>query len=627
MSLSRKIALIILALLLFGVTAAFAVFRFFLIPLEGQYVWTNTESYTSRTVTSADVDALLRLKAPKLLDLRGAALSEADIARLAAAFPSCEIRWSVYVNGQTLDGDTTAVTLTAPTEADIEALHRLKKLTDVTVTDCEDYDLLRAAEAANPMWTWHWSVASIDVDDEPVKIEHTVTDWTVTDPLPLDALTEVLDAMPELLTVTLRDTALSNADVAALVKAFPDVAFAYTVRVGDVELSPDTSALTLGDSSGITDIAALAQALPYLPKLETVDLEPLGLTNDELKKALPQLDGLALQYTVELYGARVEPTITAVDLSGIKNPTVDSLADALPLLPSLHRVILGKWQGDWDSLSAFMTAIPELTYDYSFTITYLDREIDSETEELDLSATTIPDLNELRAVLAQLPKLKNVNMLDCGVDDPSMCALADDFPEIKFLWELNLGIWGRLRTDATAYSARSTKTERQIRHRFNDETVKVFRYCTELVALDLGHQNISDISFLLPLKKLKVIILADNRVKDISVLGELPELEYVELFMNRIEDVSPLKKLTKLRDLNLCSNKVKDFTPLTEIPTLQRLWYARNNYTKADHAMLKEALPNTLLNYTVKDGTGDGWRTHDNYYWMRAFFKDAPRYE
>ncbi len=627
MSLSRKIILIVSALLLLGVIAAFAAFQLLLVPIDGRYVWVNTESYTSQTVTGADMDALLRLKDPKMLDLRGAALSEADIARLAAAFPSCDIRRSVYINGQTFDSDTTSVTLTAPTEADIAALRLLKKLTDVTVTDCEDYDLLRAAEAANPAWTWHWSVASVDVDDEPVEIEHTVTDWTVTDPLPLDALTEVLAAMPGLQTVTLRETALSNADVAALIKAFPDITFSYAVRVGGVELPPDTTALTLGESSGITDIAALAEALPYLPKLVSVDLEPLGLTNGALKEALPQLDGPTLQYTVELYGARVEPTITAVDLSGVENPTADALTDALPLLPSLQRVILGKWQGDGASLSAFMAANPGLTYEYSFTVTYLNREIDSETEALDLSETTIPDLSELRTVLAQLPKLKNVNMLNCGVDDPSMCALADDFPGIKFLWELNLGIWGKLRTDATAYTARSTKTEKQIRNRFNDETVRVFRYCTDLVALDLGHQNISDISFLLPLKKLKIIILADNRVKDISVLGELPELEYVELFMNRIEDVSPLTKLTKLRDLNLCSNKVKDFTPLTKIQTLQRVWYARNNYTKADHSMLKEALPNTLLNYTVRDGTGDGWRTHDNYFWMRAFFKDAPRYE
>ena len=42
---------------------------------------------------------------------------------------------------------------------------------------------------------------------------------------------------------------------------------------------------------------------------------------------------------------------------------------------------------------------------------------------------------------------------------------------------------------------------------------------------------------------------------------------------------------------------------------------------------MRAALPNCICNRTVYDETSDGWRTHERYYWMIAFFKDAPRYK
>ena len=236
-------------------------------------------------------------------------------------------------------------------------------------------------------------------------------------------------------------------------------------------------------------------------------------------------------------------------------------------------------------------------------------------------------------MIALLPKLKRIEMIDCGLDDETMGALCDAYPEIKFVWEIDLGYWGKLRTDAKAYSSRSRKTPIQVKNKLKSKNVQYFRYCTDLVALDLGHQCLTDVSFLEPLKKLRVLILADNYISDISVLGELPDLEYIELFMNRVEDLSPLMNLTKLRDLNIRANKVSDFTPLCSIKTLERVWYAANDFTKEDHQMLKEALPNCILNYTAKTATADGWRTDKNgnkvknYLWMTAFFKGAPRFE
>ena len=228
-------------------------------------------------------------------------------------------------------------------------------------------------------------------------------------------------------------------------------------------------------------------------------------------------------------------------------------------------------------------------------------------------------------------------MIDCGLDNATMAGICDAHPEIRFIWEIDLGYWGKLRTDATAFSTRSNKTPIQVQNKLKSaketDRVQYIRYCTDLVALDLGHQSLTDISFVRPLKKLRVLILADNYVSDISVLAELSELEYLELFMNRVSDLSPLANLPKLRDLNIRANKVSDFRPLCSIKTLERVWYAANDYKSSDHKMLEEALPNCILNHTSKDATSEGWRFDEkgnkveSYKWMLAFFEGAPRYD
>ena len=47
--------------------------------------------------------------------------------------------------------------------------------------------------------------------------------------------------------------------------------------------------------------------------------------------------------------------------------------------------------------------------------------------------------------LPLLPNLKKVDMVDCGLDDETMGGLVKAFPDTKFIWEVDLGFWGKLR--------------------------------------------------------------------------------------------------------------------------------------------------------------------------------------
>ncbi len=254
-------------------------------------------------------------------------------------------------------------------------------------------------------------------------------------------------------------------------------------------------------------------------------------------------------------------------------------------------------------------------------------EVAADAEELSLEGIELSDTIELEILLPMLPKLSRVTMCGCKLSDDDMASLADAYPDIKFVWEISLGYWGKLRTDATAFSTRSSKSADELRYRLESDDIVMLRYCTELVALDLGHQHIEDISPLKSLTKLQVLILADNWISDLTPLAGMQELSYLELFINRIEDVSPLAELKNLEDLNLCSNRIEDISPLSELKNLKRLWYSNNKYSLESHNALAEAIPSCRCNRTVWDATADGWRETDRYFWMRVFFEGAPRYK
>lgn len=469
-------------------------------------------------------------------------------------------------------------------------------------------------------------VATEAPTEAPTASPEPVTMLHVTEPTDAGTVSALIEQAGTVETVEINPGMLGNGDIALLLWTYPEVTFRYAVKLGDTYFPPGVTELSVGDIT----VPEIVSALPCLTSLNTVHLGTC--TPDEFREIRSKLPGIELTYALTVYGRDVDCSAETLDLSDLETLAPEEMMNALPYLPRLKTVSLGV-RDDLEAAKAFRDAIPSVECTFIYRFTYLGKTVTDDMETLDLSGIPVTDIDELKQTIALLPKLNRVEMIDCGPDNETMGALCAAYPDIKFVWEVDLGYWGKLRTDATAYSTRSRKTDIQVRRKLRDDTVQCLQYCTDLIALDLGHQSLTDLSFLRPLKKLRVLILADNYISDISVLGELPELEYIELFMNRVEDVSPLQSLTKLQDLNICSNLVADFKPLCSIKTLRRLWYARNSYLPEDHAMLKEALPDCLLNYTVRDGTGDGWRKTSNgkvterEQWKNAFFEGAPRFE
>lgn len=243
-----------------------------------------------------------------------------------------------------------------------------------------------------------------------------------------------------------------------------------------------------------------------------------------------------------------------------------------------------------------------------------------DTKELNISGNTVTDLDSFIDTISQLTYLEYVDMCDCGLSNEQMEILMERFPNIKFVWKVTLGLW-TIRTDCVAFS---TLKDGSITYRLTNEDVKVLKYCTDMEALDLGHNKVTDISFLQHMPKLKILILVDNRVEgysdvyidDLSYLKYVPELKYLEFFVGSVSDISFLQYTPNLIDLNISYNPISDVTYLLNLPKIERLWCEHTNLTVEDYELLKETYPNAQIVYYGEGSVDQGWRTHERYFAM-----------
>ena len=99
---------------------------------------------------------------------------------------------------------------------------------------------------------------------------------------------------------------------------------------------------------------------------------------------------------------------------------------------------------------------------------------------------------------------------------------------------------------------------------------------TNLRRLDLQGNNISDISPLAGLTELADLLLQDNNISDISGVAGLYILIELNLSGNNISDISPVAGLTHLGWLNLQGNNISDISPLAGLTNLTGLNLSNN---------------------------------------------------
>ena len=243
--------------------------------------------------------------------------------------------------------------------------------------------------------------------------------------------------------------------------------------------------------------------------------------------------------------------------------------------------------------------------------------IDMTAAETDISGNAVADKAAFERVVSGLADGTKLIMCDCGYTNEEMGAFRERYARISFVWRIYLGKWS-MRTDDEAFSVMIYASDTY--DRLTSEDIKVLEYCTNLYALDLGHQDITDLTTIGKLTDLRVLILADNKITDLTPLANLKNLQYLELFVNSITDLSPLAACTELVDLNFGWNRVYDMSGIYSLPKIERLWLPTNPVAGTKQNEIREAFPEATIIFADENSVSSGWRTHERYFTMRDMF-------
>lgn len=242
-----------------------------------------------------------------------------------------------------------------------------------------------------------------------------------------------------------------------------------------------------------------------------------------------------------------------------------------------------------------------------------------DAEYVDLGEQVVDNWEAFYAFLEKLPALEKVDMFATIVQEKDIHRLVEKFPNIKFGWTIHFGKTHYIRTDQTAFSTLHGSCAPH-----TSKELDVLKYCTELLAFDIGHNEVTDISFLKNMPKLRVLILACNPdLRNISVLSELKDLEYLELFSCNIRDITPVVGLPRLMDLNIAYNQyISKYAGLEKMTHLKRLWIPQSGLPVSgkDFMALKNALPDTTV-MSIGHPTAYGWREGNHYETIYSMFR------
>ena len=202
----------------------------------------------------------------------------------------------------------------------------------------------------------------------------------------------------------LRQESISIEHYDQLKALLPDCEILWNVPFQNGTVSSDCGELTI-DTISDGDIELMAA---YFPNLKKVDASRCGdyAMLEKLQAQLPELDVI---YTVSLGGKSFAPDSTELSLAP-EDFDLDTLAANLPYLPQVNAVEFLRTDLTLEQVEQLRTDFPGITF--AFTVELLGQEYGEDTTELDLSAMTSEQVEEVSQKLPMLPALEKITLTD-----------------------------------------------------------------------------------------------------------------------------------------------------------------------------------------------------------------------
>jgi len=418
-----------------------------------------------------------------------------------------------------------------------------------------------------------------------------------------DRPADYLNLIPEftgLKTLDLRGSGLTVDEYDQLHSQLPDCRILWDIPFQGNYYPLDTRQIEVG----ATLSSAERLTLGYFPQLETVQAAQCNDYRqlDQLRQELPQVE---VEYFVPVCGKFYRYDTMALILSGC-NP--EDAISMLPYLPRLQSLKFVNPQSSAETLLRLRQDHPQL--EISWHMDFHGIMVDNSATSLDFTGIRT-SVEEVEALLPYLPNLTRLDLSDSGISNEALDALNKKYENIRIVWAVYLNGWFRVKTDITTFMP--------VKHNYypRGNGLQDLRYCTDIIALDVGHMNITNCDFVAYMPHLQYLLMADTPIRDLTPLTGLKELIYLEIFMTSVSDFSPLVTCTSLQDLNVCWTYGKP-DEIKEMTWLKNLWWC--GISGYGVQLLHEALPDTRLEYGFTSSTGGGWRQLENYYAQRDLF-------
>lgn len=405
--------------------------------------------------------------------------------------------------------------------------------------------------------------------------------------------------------------------LAALEAALPDVQVNWGVHLGGKAFPRDAEEVDVAGTAVTAE--ELRNALPWFSAGTLVELGNTSLTAEEKASLRQEFPDHILSWDVEVLGKTYSGGEKKLSLAG-ESFDLDALLAAADQFVAMEEVDVTGCDLSMDQLTALQEAFPKALIRCKITV--FGKTYATDAEEMDLSGIRMKDTAEVEQAVKLMPRLKKVIMCDCGISNEDMDALNQRYENVQFVWTVSFSVY-TLRTDAKAFCASNLPEEGYIAKKLNSEQLQPLKYCTELIALDLGHMYYKDLSFLENMTKLQYLILVDARYTDISVLAQMPDLMYLEIFKNELDDLTPLLQCKKLKHLNIGYTSGFDYASLKEMTWLERLWFPGHGLSAEQKQEIVDALKDTKVympGWDSDGSTGGDWREHEVYFEMRNLF-------
>lgn len=456
--------------------------------------------------------------------------------------------------------------------------------------------------------------AGCDVHDEPTEPnyeEFTNPTWA---PVSVEEISTIvteesianLDKYPGLKKVDLSGSTCYAA-IAEYISTHPDVEVTYTVSLGGVFVSTQSSDLIL--LPGTYDYDTMLENLQYLPQVTNISLPKTDLSLEQLDALTAAYSEVTVDYTVEFNGSEYGAETTELNLADYSTAQLDVALEKLAMMPHVTNVELMKEDGTSsftvDQVKQLQQAAPHIAFNY--VVELFGKTVSTADEVVDFSKCNVNSEEALREALDILSHVSKVRVVGCDLKNETLGAIQADYPNTKLVWRVYVAGNPYLTDEETLFLSQS---------HLDNSNCGNLKYLTSAKYVDAGHsEELTDVSWLAYMPELEILILSGSPITDISAMANCTKLEWLELtFCNYLKDISVVKNLTSLRFLNIGYTAVSDISAVSDLP-LERFHALSTDAPSADYEAFIAAHPDCWTTYYgSKQPYGKGWRYDDGGY-------------